>query len=408
MANKILFIEANTTGTGMIALQNVISWGLLPVFYTNDPERYVGLHEIECEIYQCDTNQIDLLKETIESTVPRQDMLGITTTSEFYLEQVAILTSHFGLPGNEFEAVRKVRNKALTRISLNKSKILQPKFIVVQNRSEVDAAIDQIGLPCVVKPVDDSGSNGVRLCYTNEMVQEQVESILKIKTNIRGQKTARCALIEEYLDAPEFSVETMSWQGQTIVIGITQKILTGFPYFVESGHFFPAALSSDQVEQMKRTVCKALKTIGFRNGAAHTEVKWTKQGCAIIEINGRLAGGMIPELIRLSTGIDVLEQQIRCSYEKPNLDQFQVNGVAGIRFLMAPKEGQVFAIHGIQEAANISGVQLVQVHVKTGSHIQLPQNAYHRLGYVIAYGVDKDETAKILAKAMDSIRIDTE
>ncbi|GAC44490.1 ATP-grasp domain-containing protein [Paenibacillus popilliae] len=389
----------------MIALARAAAWGLNPIFYTNHPGRYSGLADTGCQVHVCDTNDPYHLQQHIRDTIDAQDIQGIATTSEFYLEQVAALTAQYQLPGNPIEVVRKVRNKAETRRVLAQAGILQPQFGVVRHESELDAAIRSVGLPCVVKPTDDSGSNEVRLCSSPEMAAQQMTNILRHQVNVRGQATSGAVLVEEYVQAPEFSVETISWQGKAEVIGITQKSLAGLPFFVEAGHLFPALLSKEQSHAIIQAVLHALEAVGFRNGAAHTEVKWTAQGCSIIEINGRLAGGMIPELIRLTTGVDLLEQQLLCAFRGPTVQHVTYKGTAGIRFLISDTVGQVTHITGMDQAVQMHNVKDVKVNVLPGCHVSPPQNAYQRLGYVIAHGGTCEETVQSLDHAVQQIQI---
>lgn len=405
--SKLVFIEANTTGTGMLALTRASAWGLEPVLYTNHPARYSGLAETGCAVHVCDTNDLEQLRRQLADTVSAGEIRGVTTTSEFYLEQVAALTAAYRLPGNSIEVIRKVRNKAETRSTLAQAGLLQPRFKVVRHESELDAAIRSVGLPCIVKPTQDSGSNGVRLCSSLEIAQEHMSSILSVKFNVRGQAAPEEVLIEEYVEAPEYSVETISWQGQTRVVGITQKSLAGFPYFIEAGHLFPAQLPPQQADAMNQTVLQALEVVGFSHGAAHTEVKWTEDGCSIIEINGRLAGGMIPELIRLTTGWDMLEQHLLCAYRGPDIRQVTYQGTAGIRFLMSKLEGQLAQVTGVEQAARMSKVKDVKVNIAPGEYVAPPQNAYQRLGYVIAHGESLEETARTLDDATELIQFIT-
>ena len=88
----------------------------------------------------------------------------------------------------------------------------------------------------------------------------------------------------------------------------------------------------------------ALAATGMRLGPTHTEVKVTDAGPSIVEINARAAGGMIPELVRLATGVDLLEQQLRAAAGLP-LDLVPTRErVAGIRFLLAPADGRLAAV----------------------------------------------------------------
>lgn len=405
MLKRLLFIESNTTGTGMLALRKAIDLGMQPTFFTNMPERYIGLEEIGCPVVVCDTNILEALKRAIEEHIPHAGIRGILTTSEFYLETVAELTTFYQLPGNPPDAIRKARNKSQTRRALGEADIYQPVFAAVDTIKEALKAIKDVGLPCVVKPIDDSSSNNVLCCQTHEQVEKHAAKLLAVTTNVRGQRTGGAVLIEQYLEAPEFSVETFTRQGETTFIGITQKWLTGFPYFVEERHIFPAALSVTQEELIYETVHRAISAIGIQNGATHTEVKWTSAGCAIIEINARLAGGMIPGLVQRVTGVDMLEQQIHSAIgNSPSLHMKQ-HGVAGIQFVMAEKAGTLLNISGIEEAVNVSGVELVKITAKLGRAVQPPQNAYHRLGYVIVHCQTAKEAVASLQMAISRIRL---
>ncbi|MGZ6505444.1 MAG: pyridoxal-5'-phosphate-dependent protein, partial [Tumebacillaceae bacterium] len=159
MKNLLLFVESNTTGTGMLALKKAKSWGLLPVFLCNKPERYLGLEETGAQVLVCDTNSLEAVKQTVEANLNVDELCGIATTSEFYLETVAELTSAYGLPGNPADAMRTARNKSKTRQRLAEVGVRQPRFAIVKSEADVAAAIEGVGLPCVVKPADDSGSN---------------------------------------------------------------------------------------------------------------------------------------------------------------------------------------------------------------------------------------------------------
>jgi len=409
MEKHLLIIESNTTGTGLIALEIALSLGLSPIFLTNNPNRYKGLERIKCPVIVCNTNSIDALIQTITAHKNVNQILGITTTSEFYVETVAHLTTYYGLAGNTAKAIQSCRNKAQTRRLLEAAQIRQPNFAVVCSISELNSAFTRIGFPCVVKPADDTGSSEVRICQTREEVEAQVTRILAISTNVRGQDTAQTVLIEEFLDVPEFSVEMFSWQGETTCVGITQKYLTGLPYFIEYRHIFPANLSQHIAEEIQATVKRTLDVVGITHGATHTEVKLTPQGAAIIEINARLAGGMIPELIRYATGINLLEQQLKSAVGlSPDL-QFRHTSHAGIQFIVAHTEGTLKDVRGIEAIQQeIEGIERVTITTPLGNRVALPRSAYDRLGYIVTRADTYEEAVLRLNKALAKLKISIE
>lgn len=408
---QLLFVESNTTGTGMIALRIADRLGVRPVLLTSRPGRYSGLPELAgqiCDVIECDTNDPVALRAAVDRRLAGERPAGITTTSEYYLETVAALAAELGVRGNSPAALANCRDKASTRRVLSAAGLVQPRFRTVNSADggSVAAAIDHVGLPCVVKPVDDSGSTNVRLCSTAAEVAEHAATVLAVTQNGRGQPTARTALVEQYLPQAELSVEMLSVNGAAACVGITAKTVTGGPHFVETEHIFPAELPPAVAAEVARTARQALTATGFEHGASHVELKLTAAGPAVVEINARLAGGMIPELVRLATGIDLLEQQLRSVIGRP-VDLTPACGVrfAGIRFLLAPRAGTLAGVHGLAQARQLPGVDRVEIVAVPGSAVRPARSFADRLGYVIAVGDAAATVASTLHTAAATVRL---
>ncbi|GAB2715879.1 pyridoxal-phosphate dependent enzyme [Streptomyces bullii] len=403
LRQHLLFVESNTTGTGMLALETTRRLGYRPVLLTGGPERYAGLAEAQCEVLVCDTNSLAELRRGIQDRFRREEIAGITTTSDFYVPLVADLAAWLGLPGNPVAAVAACRDKSALRRTLDATGVRQPRFAAVTDVASVAAAVDAVGLPCVVKPADESGSTNVLLCTTRDQAEEQVARILAVRVNARGLPTAGTALVEQYLEGPEFSVEMFTWKGETRCIGITEKSVTGTPYFVEHRHLFPAPLSPTVAGQVEDLVRRAVEGVGIALGATHTEVRLTEDGPAVVEINARMAGGMIPELIRLSTGTELLEQQLRVALGQPPEPVAEPARHAGIQFLLADREGELTGVDGTGQARDIDGVDRVVVTARPGTAVRPPRDAYDRLGYVIAHGDSPTQVTKTCADAIGQL-----
>lgn len=402
---RFVFVEANTTGTGMLALRAAARLGTAPVLVTSKPGRYAGLHQVPCEVVECDTNDPAALRLAVLPCAGPAGLAGITTTSEFYLAAVAALGTGLGLPANPADAMRTCRDKARTRAVLRTAGIRQPRFEQVRHPADAPRAVARVGLPCVIKPADDSGSYNVLLCESAEAAAAHAAAVLAVRSNVRGQHTTGTVLVEEFLPGPELSVEMFSLDGEVTCVGCTRKTVAGRPYFVETQHIFPADLDGAAAEEVIGTVTRALKATGVRFGATHVEVKLTQDGCAIVEINARLAGGMIPELIRLATGVDLLEQHLRSFAGLPVLLTPDRSRYAGIRFLLSPCAGTLVGVHGAAAARRVAGVESVEITTAPGTAVQPPSSAYDRLGHVIAAGESAAEVEAALEAAMTCIQV---
>lgn len=403
----MLFVESNTTGSGMEALKIAKNMGFLPVLISNNLNRYIGLSQIDCLTYECDTNSITDIINLISSNFNPKDIIGITTTSEFYIIMVSRLCSHYNLPSNTTSSLAKCRNKSLTREALETNKIKQPRFKTLKKLTdlEIKDAINHLGLPCVIKPVDDTGSNKVKLCFTLEEVFQASESIMNTSSNVRGQETIKSVLIEEYIDAPEFSVEMFSWNGEHRFVGITKKVVGYQPNFVETQHIFPASVPASIGEEVKQACIEVLNALEIKQGPTHIEMKILENDYFFIEVNARLAGGMIPELIKLSTGMDLLKEQLRisCNLEPKLIGQN--NLYSGIAFITTEKNGILKGID-FEKVQTKKGIEQITVTKKIGDYVQKPTNAYDRLGYIIVKGYSEKEVESLLSNVLAQISIE--
>lgn len=403
---KLLFIEANTTGTGMLALDQARELGFTPLFLTGSSDRYQGLAERDCEIIECDTNSLVDVRRTLRNSLRRENCAGVTTTSEFYLPIVAEVAEWLDLPGNPPADVAVCRNKSRVRHALaNAGFSSQPRFATITFNERVGGALAHVGLPCVVKPVDDSGSVDVALCSTAAEVHTAVRTVRDRTINVRGQHVSQVALLEEHVDGPEYSVEMFRTGEEDVCIGITEKHVTQGPAFVEYRHMHPAPLSPVLATNIEATVRAALSVVGLRQGASHTEVRVRDNQVLIIEINGRPAGGMIPQLIRLASGIDLLGAQLRAAAGlradlTPHHQQY-----AGVHFLTAEGAGVLLGVDGVPAAEAVPGVSEVVITALPGRAVQPARHCYDRLGYVIARGSHPAEVREALDRARSELSL---
>ncbi|ANP52068.1 cysteine synthase A [Streptomyces griseochromogenes] len=400
---RLVFVESNTTGTGMLALSSARDLGLAPVLLTSRPSRYPGIGEADCEIIRCDTNSADALATALRAHCAPDEVAGVTTTSEFYLEAAASLAESLGLPGNPSAAVAACRRKSATRRLLTDAGLPQPVSVPVTRAAEVSAAVAATGLPCVVKPASDSASTGVLMCTSVEQAHEHAAKLLAITHNVREQVVPPEVLVEEVVQGPEFSVETIFVDGELHLVGITRKSVSLPPSFVELRHAFPAPLDEASSGEIEQVVRAAVEAVGLRHGACHTELRLTAAGPTIIEINARLAGGMIPELIRLAGGPDMLTQQLRAAAGLAvELTQGELTPT-GVAFVTSPAEGCLASLEGVEAAREVAGVAEVRLARRPGDPVRPATDAYDRIGYVIASAHSLAQLDHALDSALDRI-----
>ncbi len=246
------------------------------------------------------------------------------------------------------------------------------------------AAAGRIGFPVVVKPTAGSGSVGVRRCADAEQVRAAAGAVLDAEPGTLGLPPQSAVLVEQYLDGPEFSVETLDDQ----VIGVTGKHLGPEPYFVETGHDFPARLAAADRRLLGEVAVSALRALGLAWGPAHTELRWTRQGIRVVEVNPRLAGGMIPRVVQAALGVDLIRHCVaRAAGLRLPVTPARSGGAA-IRFLLPAAAGRLSEVRGLAEAARQPGVCEVVLNAEPGQDIEVRHSFSDRFGYLICVGED--------------------
>ena len=179
----------------------------------------------------------------------------------------------------------------------------------------------------------------------------------------------------------EYSVELL----HGTPVGVTRKHLGPEPYFVETGHDFPAPLPAADRDRLERTAAAALAALGLDWGAAHVELRLTATGPVIIEVNPRLAGGMIPQLISEALGVDVVWQLVASAAGQAWPPRPRRKAAAAIRFLVSDQPGRLIGVSGHSSVARaVGGVIDVRLTCQPGTEVRPPLSFSDRLGYVMA------------------------
>lgn len=307
----------------------------------------------------------------------------MTLASDMPMRTVAAVAKELNIVGISEETAINATNKARMRQCLKENNVPIPMFHKVSNRQEFDAAIAEYrryGMKFIVKPADNSGSRGVFL--VNKLNDSQL--VEKAYNHSKEFSKSGDIIVEEYMEGPEVSVETLSVDGECNVIQITDKLTTGAPYFVEMGHNEPSMLPEETRSRISEVAKAAIKAIGIENGPSHTEIKITKEGPKIVELGARLGGDNITtHLVPLSTGVNMVENCIKIALgEKPDLENKWDKGAA-IRYLK-PAVGKIMSIEGVESAEKIDGVKQISIVHPVGDFSKEIQSSTDRVGFVIA------------------------
>ena len=246
-------------------------------------------------------------KEEILSICQQVGINGICTiASDVAAPTVAYVAEKMGLVGNSYESAVRANNKYLMRESFSEYDVPCPKYMVsTPNTLNTPAVLDGLRdfqYPIIIKPSDRSGSLGVsKICTPGEFYPAIKQAM---DVSFRHE-----AMIEEFIEGREISVEFISYHGIHFPLQITDKVTTEAPHFVELEHHQPSTLPDEMFAKIYDITKTALNALGLTNGASHAEYRITPEGrIVVMEIGGRMGGDFIgSDLVRLSTGYDFVK-----------------------------------------------------------------------------------------------------
>lgn len=250
-------------------------------------------------------------KDLILETCKKIGICGICSiASDLASITVNYVAHELNLTGNSLESTAFSTNKHLMRLQFEKNNDPSPKSILVDEKTDLSSV--QLRYPIIVKPTDRSGSRGIFKLNDGKSLEEAVAKSCK-------ESFEKKALIEEFVEGDEYSVEYISYKGNHRFLAVTQKFTTGSPHFIETGHLEPAPLCDEALVRVKCVVEHALNSLKIVNGASHSEIKILPNGdIYIIEIGARMGGDCIgSDLVPMSTGIDFVRCviQVACGLE---------------------------------------------------------------------------------------------
>lgn len=263
--------------------------------------------------------------------------------------------------------------------------------------STEEEASDMV-FPVIVKPRDNSGSRGVKLCNNLQELKEAIQEAL-------NNSKKNTVLVEEFIEGREFSIEALHYGGKSEVIQFTEKKTTPFPYNVELGHIQPANISEEQKNQIRRIISLIGSTLNFENCPSHTELKINDRGIFVIETSPRLGGDYITSMLTpLSTGINMEDQLLQIALgEHVDVTIGRVDRAAGVRFFNLPL-GVVKSIH-LDTGGLLSNSDVVSfsLDVKEGDEIKPITSSLNRYGQVIVRGNTFEDVRNVLDKIEDGM-----
>lgn len=322
----------------------------------------------------------------------------VTCQMENPLLLMARLAEKYGFLFPSQAVIQGARDKYLMKQAFLAHGVPCAKGVMIETLTALQAFdFDNWVFPLIIKPVDSYSSRGVYRAENREDLISHYEKTAVFSST--GQ-----VLIEEFLEGPEVSVESVTAKGETHIVQITDKMITPYPHTVELAHYQPSALSETTCLEIRKVVQEAIAALKIDNSGSHAELKVTPQGPKMIEIGARLGGDYISSyLTELSTGVDMNKAVAQIAMgEEPDV-QSSFQHYSAVQYYNWEAGRKVKAKTPLSCFLQKPEVAFAEIFVKSGDILPQITESTLRHACFITSAEDRNELAQNVAQLSEEL-----
>lgn len=332
---------------------------------------------------------------------------GVVATDDSCVELGSRIAKALGLPHNPLQAARYSHRKDLARQVLADAAVGVPEFRVVSLADPLVPQLEGLAFPCVVKPLSLSGSRGV---IRADMPEQVLSACARIQAILAGESlqdefAASHVLIERFVPGHEVALEGLLKNKRLDVLAIFDKPdpLDG-PFFEETYYITPSRHSAADQENIIVCVKAACKALGLSEGPIHAEIRWSAEGCVVLEVASRTIGGECARLLSYGTGHS-LESLVIAHATGKLLEMQAARGGAGVLMIPMTQAGIMRRVEGITAARAVPFIEDILINVREGYElVPLPEGSSY-LGFIFASAPTPQQAEAALRAAHAELKI---
>ena len=328
----------------------------------------------------------------------KYQLIGIYASSDFGLPTVAAVSQSLGLPGCPPRVITKALNKSKARQIWLTNGLSVPRGVKVKSQADAVNAIMEIRLPAIVKPVDGSGSRGVRSISKQSDLKEAFAEARSVSDEV---------LVEELIWGRHIDVNGMIVDGTFYGCGISERFFSPRPFHYPLWGYQEAELSDEQKDNMYHLVNRAARCLGVEIGPVKADMVLTENGPVLIELSPRFHGDIGTSFVTpLSTDMSPIRAYFAFLAGQDNFFDLlrpKFSQVAGWRALFPTDHGRLMAIGGLEKVKKMKDVAHVFIRAWPGQLVKPPKDNTSLYGFIVARGANSKQLNTLLKTAADNI-----
>lgn len=309
-----------------------------------------------------DINDYDNIITTIEKLKKSgKNIKGIFSFIDPFVYVAARLSEKFCSHSHivSTKAIYRMENKILTRNVLKELPI-SLNYLIYKPTESLSSFLEktkEMNFPLIVKSPKSTGSKDVLLVKNKDQLILSIQSLLKKLPNEE-------ILLEEYIDGPQYLAEILVQDGKVHIIAIIEQEITLFERFIVTGYSLLGQVDKRLYNSLFNAVNSVIQAFNMKNGACHLELRRIKDIWKLIEINPRISGGAMNDIIEIGHGINLVQETIQLMLgNKPSLNKKHYKYVYA-HYLTVKFKGKLIRVTGKNRSSKYPGVEKVYIKPK--------------------------------------------
>lgn len=349
----------------------------------------LGYYTVLCDFLPDNPGQYSADKFYLVSTTEKEKVLGIALAenvsgvlsyaSDPAAPTAAYVAEKMGIPTNPYQSVKVLCNKDLFRTFLKNNGFSSPHFGGYDSLERFLSEVSDYHFPIIIKPVDSSGSKGITVVHRQEELEHAVKYALSFSRNHRF-------IVEEFIEKKHSYLiggDIFVKNGNIVLWGLMNchrnpKV----NQLVPVGKSYPLQLEEDDINNVKRTLERLVDKLRIKSGAMNVEAMIDKENRVwLIDVGPRNGGNMIPDLLSMIFGVDVVEWSVQTAMnEECQMQSISENPYYATYNLHSDKKGTFWKVNFDNEIKPF--IKKVCVYKNAGDLVDFFDNASKAIGIV--------------------------
>lgn len=374
----------------------------LKVVVTDSNPNAPGI-SIADEYWQLSGDDIDGLMSLAQGLAEQGTLAACYCGSDFGLPAVAIISARFNLPAASQAATYLALDKARAGSILQCAGVPVPEGACVTSLSDAEEISQKISLPVIVKPVDSSGSRGVRTVSEPSQLKEAF---------IEAQHFSNKVLIEPLIEGHHIDVNGLFIENHFYPCGLLDRFFSPRPFNYPEWGFQPCSLTETISNKVYKSVETGARALGINVGPVKADVIVQNDEPIILEIGPRFHGDVSSSFVTplIANGHSAPQAWFAYLAGRPFKSFLpdtpkQEKRVVGWMAVFPDTAGEFLTIDGIENAQAVKGIVKICTLKKSGYRVDVVADNLAVMGFIWGEGDSRTALKKNLDDARNLLQV---